>query len=52
MWAEGPQLLYLVMFNFLPSLSCTVVGLPRFVLKFGRGWGYSYFLIFFVHLEK
>lgn len=31
MWAEGPQLLYLVLFNFLPSLSCTVVGLPRLV---------------------
>lgn len=52
MWAEGPQLLYLVMFNFLPFLSCTGVGLPRFVLWFGRGWEYSYFLIFFVHLEK
>lgn len=52
MWAKGPQLLYLVTFIFLPSLSCTVVGLPRFVLWFGRGWGYSYFLIFFVHLEK
>lgn len=31
MWAEGTQLLYLVLFNFLPSLSCTVVGLPRLV---------------------
>lgn len=31
MWAEGTQLLYLVLFNFLPTLSCTVVGLPRLV---------------------
>lgn len=31
MWAKGTQLLYLVLFNFLPSLSCTVVGLPRLV---------------------
>lgn len=29
--AEGLQLLCLVLFNFLPPLSCTVVGLPRLV---------------------
>lgn len=31
MRAEGLQLLCLVLFNFLPPLSCTVVGLPRLV---------------------